>query len=340
MAEVDVAFVQPLEHRPKPNDTTETEGEIPGIDLLQLTENYQSWGSIDVHTEIVSKIGNACRDWGFFQVINHGVPCEFQQRVDVTVKKFFNLPPEERRKVKRDETNPLGYYDTEHTKNVRDWKEVYGFTVKDPMVLPAQVHDQNYELHELWNQWPNYPPEFRKVCEEYAKAMEKLSFRLLEIMALSLGLPEKRLNGYFNNDHTIPYLALGVGHHKDSGAVTVLAQDDVGGLEVKRKTDVEWIKVRPITGSYIINVGDIIQVWSNDEYESAEHRVVFNSERERFLIPFFFNPSHTVMGKPLDELIDDQNPARYKCKGIKSSTTRVPIMWKEYQIMMKREALK
>ncbi|XP_026394386.1 protein DMR6-LIKE OXYGENASE 2-like [Papaver somniferum] len=327
MAEVDVAFVQPLEHRPKPNNSAEIVEGIPVIDLFQLTQNYQSSGSIDAQTEIVSKIGNACRDWGFFQVINHGVPCELQQRVDATVKKFFDLSPEERRKVKRDETNPLGYYDTEHTKNVRDWKEVFDFTVIDPMVLPAascQVHDQNYELHELRNQWPTYPPEFREVCEEYAKAMEKLSFKLLEIMALSLGLPEKRLNGYFDDEHTsfirfnhyppcpTPHLALGVGHHKDSGALTVLAQDDVGGLEVKRKTDGEWIKVMPIAGSYIINVGDIIQVWSNDEYGSAEHRVVVNSERERFSIPFFFNPSHTVMVKPLDELINDQNPAKYK----------------------------
>ncbi|KAI3845038.1 hypothetical protein MKX03_014055 [Papaver bracteatum] len=132
------------------------------------------------------------------------------------------------------------------------------------------------------------------VCEEYAKAMEKLSFKLLENMALSLGLPEKRLNGYFDDEHT------------NSGALTVLAQDDVAGIEVKRKTDGEWIKVMPIAGSYIINV------WSNHAYESAEHRVVMNSERERFSIPCFFNPSHTVMVKPLDELINDQNPAKYK----------------------------
>ncbi|KAI3963972.1 hypothetical protein MKW92_038512 [Papaver armeniacum] len=80
MAEVDVAFVQPLEHRPKPNNSAEI---VEGI------------------------------------------------------SKFFHLSPEERRKVKRDETNPLGCYDTEHTKNVRDWKEVFDFSVKDPMVLPA-----------------------------------------------------------------------------------------------------------------------------------------------------------------------------------------------------------
>ncbi|KAL6347966.1 hypothetical protein AAG906_037695 [Vitis piasezkii] len=70
----------------------------------------------------------------------------------------------------------------------------------------------------------------------------------------------------------VPHLALGVGHHKDAGALTILAQDDVGGLEVKRKTDGEWVRVKPTPDAYIINVGDIIQAWSNETYESVEHR--------------------------------------------------------------------
>ncbi|CBI32479.3 unnamed protein product, partial [Vitis vinifera] len=73
--------------------------------------------------------------------------------------------------------------------------------------------------------------------------------------------------------------SLGVGRHKDSGALTFLAQDDVGGLEVNRKTDGEWVRVKPTPDAYIINVGDIVQVWSNDTYESVEHRVMENSER-------------------------------------------------------------
>lgn len=101
--------------------------------------------------------------------------------------------------------------------------------------------------------------------------MQKLAFNLLELIALSLGLPKNRLNGFFE-DRTcyirinhyppcpIPDLALGVGRHKDAGALTILAQDDVGGLQVKRKSDGEWIFVKPIPNAYIINIGDIIQV--------------------------------------------------------------------------------
>lgn len=165
----------------------------------------------------------------------------------------------------------------------------------------------------------------REVCEEYAEEMKKLCFKLLELISLSLGMEADRLiNGFFE-DHTsfirlnhyppcpIPNLALGVGRHKDAGVLTVLAQDDVGGLEVKRKTDGEWILVKPNPDAYIINVGDIVQVWSNDRYESVEHRVKVNSEKERFSIPFFLNPAHYTWVEPLKEMTNQQNnPAKYK----------------------------
>ncbi|MBA0791633.1 hypothetical protein Gohar_016201, partial [Gossypium harknessii] len=107
-------------------------------------------------------------------------------------------------------------------------------------------------------------------------------------------------------------LALGVGRHKDAGALTIVAQDDVGGLQVKRKSDGVWVPVKPTPNALVINVGDIIQVWSNEAYESVEHRVVVNSERERFSIPIFFFPSHYVMVKPLEELVNEGNPPKYK----------------------------
>ena len=113
----------------------------------------------------------------------------------------------------------------------------------------------------------------RVACEEYAREVEKLAFKLLEVIALSLGLPANRFNGYFRDHQTSfmrlnhyppcpsPHLALGVGRHKDSGCLTVLAQDEVGGLEIRRKSDGEWIRVKPTTDAFVINVGDITQVY-------------------------------------------------------------------------------
>uniref|UniRef100_A0A803M3T1 Fe2OG dioxygenase domain-containing protein n=1 Tax=Chenopodium quinoa TaxID=63459 RepID=A0A803M3T1_CHEQI len=214
---------------------------------------------------LIAEIGNACEKWGFFQVINHGVPLEKLERLEVTV---------------------------------------------DPDDLkPTQ----------LINCWPQSPPEFKEDAQEYARDLEKLAFKLLELIALSLGLAADRLNGYFKDHASFvrlnyypscpsPQLVLGLNRHKDAGALTILAQDVVGGLQVRRKSDGEWVSVRPNPGAFIVNVGDIVQVWSNDKYESVEHRVMVNSEKERLSIPFFFHPAHYIMVKPLEETIDDETP--------------------------------
>ncbi|EHA8591796.1 protein DMR6-LIKE OXYGENASE 2 [Cocos nucifera] len=326
--DVDPAFVQSPEHRPDPT-VVEASG-IPQIDLSPLLDSPildSGDASPQALSDLLAEVDAACRDWGFFQVINHGVPSELVERVEAAARVFFAMPAEEKRTVRRDEVNPLGYYEAEHTKNVRDWKEVFDFVVEEPAVIPSPAEHAGVGvggLIELWNQWPKYPAEFREACEEYAKAVTDLAFKLLELIALTLNLPVKRLNNYFKYQTSFirlnyyppcpsPYLALGVGRHKDSGALTVLYQDDVGGLDVRRRSDGKWVRVEPIPNSFIINVGDIVQVWSNDKYESAEHRVSVNTKKERFSTPFFFNPAHYVMVKPLEELVDDEkSPAKYK----------------------------
>ncbi|XP_062019198.1 protein DMR6-LIKE OXYGENASE 2-like [Rosa rugosa] len=320
MGEVDPAFIQDPEHRPKLS-IIEAEG-IPSIDLSPVT--LQDFISYPKSIEgVVREIGNACKEWGFFQVINHGVPLEKLQRIQAAARKLFAQPLEDKRKIRRDERNALGYFDTESTKNIRDWKEVFDFSMEDTTLVPASPDPEDKEEATWTNQWPEYPPELREACEEYTQEVEKLALKLLGLIARSLGLPENRFNSYFKDQSTrirlnhyppcpSPQLALGVGRHKDGGALTVLAQDEVGGLEVKRKTDGEWIRVKPTPNAYIINVGDIMQVWSNDRYESVEHRVMVDSDKERFSIPFFFNPAHYTLVKPVEELIDEQNPAKYR----------------------------
>ncbi|CAN0927784.1 Jasmonate-induced oxygenase 1 [Linum grandiflorum] len=313
MAEIDPSFIQEADHRPNPKPKpTHEANQIPVIDL-----------SSSPAESIISQIGDACEKWGFFQVINHGVPLELIRSMKRVGKEFFDLAMEEKRKVKRDEVHPMGYHDGEHTKNVRDWKEVFDFLVVDPTLVPASEVAEDLELRELSNQWPTVPADFREVCEEYNREVEKLAFKLLELISKSLGLPAEKLSGYFKNQISFsrfnhyppcpaPELALGVGRHKDGGALTVLAQDDVGGLEVGERSSGEWIPVKPVADAFIINIGNCMQVWSNDKYWSAEHRVVVNSKRERFSIPFFFFPSHYVQIKPMDELVSEENPPKYK----------------------------
>ncbi|XP_039141018.1 probable 2-oxoglutarate-dependent dioxygenase At5g05600 [Dioscorea cayenensis subsp. rotundata] len=314
--QVDPAFIQAAEHRPKP--TISDAGSIPLIDLSpllhhQIPSDPSDPAIADEVSNLIAQIGEACRDWGFFQVVNHGVEVELLERIQAAASEFFALPAEEKRRVQRGVLNPLGYYDTEHTKNVRDWKEVFDFIV---------IESETDSLL-LKNQWPEYPPEMREACEEYVEGVEKLAYKLLELIAMSLNLPAKILNSFFEGSTSFsrlnhynpcpsPDLVLGVGRHKDGGALTVLFQDEVGGLDVKRKTDGEWVRVKPIHNSFIVNVGDIIQVWSNDKYESVEHRVSVNSEKDRLSIPFFFNPAACTNVKPLEELVSEDNPPKYQ----------------------------
>jgi isopenicillin N synthase-like dioxygenase len=265
MGEVDPAFIQEPEHRPR---ISYIEGE--GVPLIDLSPIF-SCDNVSAIEGIVKEVGNACKEWGFFQVINHGVPLEKRQKIDGVSKKFFAQSLEEKRKVRRNEKEVSGYYDTEHTKNVRDWKEVFDFTIQEPTIIPASHEPDDKELTQWNNVWPEYPPELREICQEYGQDMVKLAYKLMELIALSLGLPADKFHGFFKDQTSFirfnhyppcptPELALGVGRHKDGGALTILAQDEVGGLEVKRKTDGEWVRVKPTPDAYIINVGDIIQV--------------------------------------------------------------------------------
>jgi len=153
MGEVDPAFVQELEHRPNLS-IIEAEG-IPEIDLSPILHHeVQDQSAIE---NLVKEIGSASKEWGFFQVTNHGVPLSLRQRLEEASRLFFAQSLEEKKKVARDEINPTGYYDTEHTKNVRDWKEVFDFLSQDPTFVPRNSDENDDGVI----QWTNQSPQFR-----------------------------------------------------------------------------------------------------------------------------------------------------------------------------------
>jgi isopenicillin N synthase-like dioxygenase len=110
--------------------------------------------------------------------------------------------------------------------------------------------------------------------------------------------------------YTVPIQSdLGVHHHTDAGALTVLIQDDVGGLQVHR--DGYWYDIPPVEGAIVINTGDMMQVWSNDTYHAPVHRVLAMDACDRYSLPFFFNPSAQAQVSPLPTVVNEQNPNRY-----------------------------
>lgn len=146
---MDQAFVQAPEHRPKPIVT-----EATGIPLIDLSPLAASGGAVNA---LAAEVGAASRDWGFFVVVGHGVPAETVARATEAQRAFFALPAERKAAVRRNEAEPLGYYESEHTKNVRDWKEVYDLAPREPPP-PAAVADGELVFE---NKWPQDLPGFR-----------------------------------------------------------------------------------------------------------------------------------------------------------------------------------
>ncbi|EFJ32004.1 2-oxoacid-dependent dioxygenase [Selaginella moellendorffii] len=323
MAEVLPVFVLPSEHRP--GQVNSTDG-IPVIDLKGWHwEAAESPQDRSYRESIVRQIGDAAQEWGFFQIVNHGVSQRVLDEVESSAREFFDLDLEEKRKVTRTADNAMGYFDMELTKNVRDWKEVYDYLACERAEIdPKQV---------FTNKWPSNPPEFRDACKNYSAAMEALAFKVLELVVESLGAPAKALNEHFVGGSTrvrlnfyrkcpSPDLVLGVSRHKDGCALTLLAQDEVGGLQVKSKRNDQWVQVKARRDAFAVNIGDLIQVWSNGKYQSIEHRVVVNSTRDRFSCPVFFSPTYATNAAPLPDLVNENHPAKYK-----------PVNWAEYYKM-------
>jgi isopenicillin N synthase-like dioxygenase len=305
---------------------------IPVIDISALDRRGAGEGLSDV----VDQVSAACRDWGFFQVVNHGVRGDLIEAVWAEARSFFSLPREEKLGIGRTAENPRGYYDRELTKNVRDLKEVFDFGYIAHPELPDD-HPENRAAVDGSNQWPTSLETFRPTMVEYFGACEGLGQRIFEAFCLGLGLPRDylqrhferhtsfvRLNYYPLEDPLAPEDSAGVtelgdlalGHHTDAGALTILLQDDVGGLQVFDGED--WLDVDPVEGAFVINIGDMTQVWSNDRYKAALHRVRPMKSRARLSVPFFYNPSYDTDCAPLPA-VGAEEP-RYR-----------PVNWGEFR---------
>ena len=290
---------------------------IPVVDLSVLSD-LPSLGETTPHRRTVAAIAAAAHDWGFLQVTGHDIPADLIDRVWVETRAFFDLPMETKRTLARTRENPRGYYDRELTKNRRDLKEVFDFTSVPHPDLPED-HPHNRAAVDGANRWPRTLPRFRATMLEYVAACERLGVCLVGALCAGLGLDEDMVTRHFRPAHTgfarlnyyplddplepvaaatvTPLGDMALHHHSDAGALTILLQDDVGGLQVG--TDDSWIDATPLEGALVVNVGDMMQIWSNDRYRAALHRVRPLTDRPRYSIPFFFNPAYSTDVVPL-----------------------------------------
>lgn len=294
-----------------------TREELPVLDLTPLVEGKPIDG-------LAKELRRACETIGFFYAANHGVPRSVTDGVFEATRRYFDLPVEERLKWKIDDRFRRGFMPmgiNQHPGYAPDIKESYEFALDLPMDDPAVV--AGLPLHGP-NRWPPEYPWLREACEAYFEQVMALGKRLLKVFAVSLGMEERfflqylkkpmvqsRLFHYPPEPQVTDPKAFGVAPHTDYGMITLLLQDPIGGLEL-RKRDGEWVRAPWIEDTFVVNLGDMFKVWSNDVYVSNLHRVVNRTGKERFSIPMFFNLDYDAPVRCLPTCQSAANPPKYQ----------------------------
>ena len=265
--------------------------------------------------QLAARIDEALRGAGFFAISGHGVPAEVSGTAFAASHGFFNLPMANKAR-----------WHIDHSRHNRGFDPI-GWQSLDP-ARPPDLKESFYVgvEHVGPNQWPDEAlvPGFRAAVVAYAAAMEALAVRLMRLFEIALELPAGYFDAFMRQPicttrllHYPPQPALaapgqiGCGAHTDWGALTLLAQDDAGGLQVQR-ADGSWLDVQPVPGAFVVNVGDLMQRWTNDRWRSTVHRVVNKvSGRDRWSIAYFFDLDGDVRIEPLPVCVSAEQPARY-----------------------------
>ncbi|CAN1173753.1 S-norcoclaurine synthase 1 [Linum perenne] len=267
---------------------------IPVIDMIKLADA----------DEELANLHSACKDWGFFQLINHGVTEEVITKMKMDVQEFFNLPLQEKMSCAQMPNSIEGYGQAFVVSEEQklDWGDML-------FIFPQPVSGRKMRF------WPMAPSSFRANFEQYSSELEKLASSLLSYIAINLGLePEKLLAPFKDGAQGVRMnyyppckesnKVMGLTPHSDAVGLTLLTQvNDVQGLQIRK--DGEWVPIEPTPGAFIVNVGDIIEIMSNGEYKSIEHRAMVNPDKERLSIAAFHGPNLASASK------DDHVPIRY-----------------------------
>ncbi|CAL0319577.1 unnamed protein product [Lupinus luteus] len=293
------SYIRPESERPRLSEVSVCEN-VPVIDL----------GSNN-RTQIVQQIGDACKCYGFFQVINHGVPLEMVKKMAEVAYEFFNLPVEEKLKLYSDDPTKTMRLSTSFNVNkeaVHNWRDY------------LRLHC--YPLDKYVPEWPTNPLAFKEVVTNYCKEVRELGFRIQEYISESLGLEKDYMRNVLGEQgqHMAvnyyppcpePELTYGLPGHTDPNALTILLQDlHVAGLQVLK--DGKWLAINPHPDAFVINIGDQLQALSNGLYKSVWHRAVVNVDMPRLSVASFLCPFDDALISPAKPLTEDGTGAVYK----------------------------
>ena len=290
---------------------------LPIIDLSSFGDDERAL------KHVAAQIGAACRDVGFFYVVGHGVARDLMNQAFAQSKAFFALPLADKQAIAIETIGGnRGYSGLLHEaldpKQGPDNKEAFnvGLDLRpdDPELLAGRPF-------RALNAWPDVPG-FRETLLAYFDACASLGARIHRAFARDLGIATDFFAGKFDRPmatlRLLHYPAaasgagerIGAGTHTDYGNLTLLATDDVGGLEVRTRSG-EWIEAPAMPGAFVVNIGDCLMRWTNDVYVSTPHRVVNRSGRERYSIAFFFDPNPEAEVAAIPSCVPKGERARY-----------------------------
>jgi len=269
---------------------------IPVIDMAALA------GGTPGRTRVAAEIGRACREHGFFYITGHGVDGGLQLRLEQLSREFFAQDVDSKLRIRMALGGRAwrGYFPVgaELTSGLPDVKEGIYFGAELPADHPAVLAGR--PLHGP-NLFPEHPAELRETVLAYLDAMTALGHRLMAGVALSLDLAEDYFARHYTGDPFVifrifnyppgPADRWGVGAHTDYGLLTILRQDANGGLQVRPRAGRQWIDATPIPGTFVCNIGDMLERLTGGHYVSTPHRVLPSTARDRLSWPFFFEPN-------------------------------------------------